>query len=234
VLAGLSGWVTVAVATADQEAALVALRLDPAQAAAEHPWVLFVPGAPAHDARWSRPTSPAALPPQWLADVLSRAEFDSSGRWQLAVLESPGQVRSSAGAVAAVVRVLEELLALDERAILVGEREGATAVLRAATAEPKLAAALVLVAGGALDPSTAPALAPLPVLAVLAQGHPANFNLERAVALLRAAGGAPELIPQAQMPWPIALPLALPAIEQLAARGGSPEPSAERAPPTAR
>jgi hypothetical protein len=215
VLTGLDGWVTIAVGPAGGPAARVRLRLDgdglDGEAGAR-PLVLFVPGAPAYAARWARPTSPRALTPGWLADILERAGFDAAGGFQLAVVDSPGEVPGFADVVAGVVTELGELLPLDGRTVLVGEREGAQVVIGAALAMASPPAGLVLVAGGALDPERAAALAAVPLLAVPALGHPANPNLDRAVSLLRDAGGAARQLPADAMPWQIALPLTLPAL----------------------
>ena len=215
-LHGLQGWVTIAVGTAEDEAAMVSVRLPARPAAAARPLVLFVPGAPAWDQRWSRPTSPRATSPHWLRDVLEAQGFDRDERFLLAVMESPGRVKSSDGAIAAVVADLRKRFGLDAATVLIGEREGAAALTRALTHQPDLAGGFALVCGGSLDRAAAKRLAGKHVLAAPGLGHLGNVNLERAVTLLRAAGGDVQVMPAKGRAWPIAVPLLLPAIEALA------------------
>lgn len=212
-LHGLRGWATIAVATGENEAALVSVRLPEEKATTPRPLLLFVPGAPAWDQRWSRPTSPVTTSPHWLRDALQAQPFDRDQRFLVAVMESPGRVANAEAAIGAVVADLRRRFELSDRVLLIGEREGAAAVSRAVSSDPALCREFALVCGGSLDRATAERLATARVLAAPVLDSPTNVNLERAVALLRAAGADVHLPPPETLAWPIALPQLLPEIE---------------------
>ncbi|MEM7206017.1 MAG: hypothetical protein AAF628_37525 [Planctomycetota bacterium] len=223
-LAGLAGWVAVAVRLDDDgsAAARACVRLRPPQEG-ETPapaalLVVLVPGAPAWSVSWSRPQSPRSTAPEWGRDLLRGAAFDLGDRVALAVLESPGRWAGAGGTLATCVKEVRALVGGADRVLLIGEREGATAVLQALAREPELAGAAALVAGGAIDAASAAGLADHAFLLVPAHGHPGNGNLLRAGDLLEKAGARVDRLDAAPAPWSLALALAVPEIEALAAR----------------
>jgi hypothetical protein len=150
-LAGLRGWADLAVATGAGEAVEVSVRLpaDGADASPPpRPLLLVVPGSPTWDGGWSRPTSPASASPHWLRDALEAFDFDREQRCVLAVMESPGRVRELDGAIAAVVAHLREGFGAGDELLLVGEREGASAVTRALSLGVVRAGAIAQACGG--------------------------------------------------------------------------------------
>lgn len=213
-LGSTDGWVQVAVATGDQEAATVAVDLaaerDPGGAL-----VMFVPGAPTLG-KSSRPTTPDFVAPGWLRDELARVAFGRERGDHIAVLESPGRMRNSGAAVIAVVAELKQLLG-GERVVLVGEREGAVAISRAITMEPELADGVVLVCGGMLSREAAEQVADRRWLVALGAGHASRVNLGRAVTWLRDAGATVEELPADLCPWTYAIAPLLPAIDAFVA-----------------
>jgi hypothetical protein len=214
-LAGAEGWVPIALPCGPDEVALVRVRCTrerPADAP-RRPLVLFVPGSAVLQSSWSRPTSVPAVDPGWLAEALRAFDFDAEQRFELAVMESPGRLRSATSAVGAVAREATRLLHGDGRVFLVGEREGAALVASAVSRDPAVAAGLVLVAGGALDPEGAQRLAQVPLLAVPALGHLGNVNLERAAELMREAGAPVQTLAPELCPWSIGIAAVLPEIE---------------------
>ncbi len=204
VLDGLRGWVTVAVRTGDDETGQLALRL-PADDT-PRPLVLFVPGTPAWDPHWRRPTSPRSTAPQWLAEVLEAAEFDAEGEWHLAVLQSPGDFASAPGAITEAVAELRALLPVAGGVVLAGERDGAVALSLAMTRAPELARAVVLAGGGGLPVDLPESVARTSWLLLEAVGESGNENLQRAAKYLSDAGAEVRLEAAGARPW--AWPLA--------------------------
>lgn len=213
-LDGREGWVTIGVPSGEDEAVMVSVRLPASETETPRPLLLFVPGAPAWDHRWSRPTSPKSTSPHWLRDVLQDHGLDPEHRWLVAVMESPGRVRMPENAVAAVVSWLRERFEASAETVLVGEREGAAAVTRALSRDAGLATGIALVCGGSLDAAAASRLSEAHVLASPGRDHPGNVNLERAVRLLGEAGAKVRVTPAKTCPWQIAVPLLLPELEQ--------------------
>jgi len=212
-LAGLTGWKTLGVACDDGEAALLTVRLPEGDPGDGRGLVVFVPGAPAWDESWSRPTSPAATSPQWLRDVLDDHGFDPEHQWLVAVMESPGRVAAPERALISVVTSLRDRFGINGVTALVGERDGASAVTRALALDPALSSGFALVAGGALSATTAGLLSGARAFVAPCRYHPANVNLARAAELLREAGATVDLASSGDRPWQLAVPLLLPQLE---------------------
>ncbi len=182
----------------------------------ERPLVLVVPGSPSWDHRVQRPTSPRFTEPNWMLDQLQRVGFDTKGSYHVAIMESPGRYRSAPVAVAAVCRELQKVLRVRPGAVvLIGEREGAYAVGRAVLADHDLAAACVLVCGGAMSRVELTALQRTHLLLVTGTGHVTTAVLKSMAASARAAGRSElvTLAPDVSRPYLFALPLAKSSIE---------------------
>lgn len=217
-LEGLRGWVDVAVPAGEGEEAQVRLRI-PSPQAQPRAVALFVPGAPAWDRAWKRPMAPRATHPGWMSHLLGRRAFDAEERLVLAVMESPGRLRDVTTATLAVLDALRDRYGLQD-AVLVGERDGAVAVLAAASRQPRGIAGVVVVCGGALDRGAARALAAVRLLAIPGTGHPTTANLERMSSAVGEDGAGPELelLDDRARPWAVALALELERIETWALR----------------
>lgn len=183
--------------------------------------VLFLPGDPTWDGLWLRPSLARCMPPGFLASALSASGFDARRRFHLAVMESPGDLRQPREALRAVLDVLSALLTFDPtRVVLVGEREGAAAILAAwqsgALAAPPRGIVLAVHAGvGRPDAERVQAT---PLLLVPGRGHGSTENLVRAAAQLAEAGQADQVrLLEASHAWPWALPWALPEVEAFCA-----------------
>lgn len=195
--------------------AMVSIDLPPADRSTVLPLLVFVPGAPSWDHLARRPMAPEARSPGLLVDQLARAGFDGAGRFHVAVLESPGRVSSAPTALASVTTHLRAILPVrGERALWIGEREGAFAVARAALDTPSMVAGIVLVAGAPLGRPDLAGLDGVEVLAIAGTGHPSTPALRN---LARVAGPGPlRVIDAPDRPWPIAVGLSAPDIEAFA------------------
>jgi hypothetical protein len=201
---------------------LVAVSIELAESDTPRPLVLVVPGSPVWNRDGHRPSSPASMMPGYAADWLARAGFDRDRRFHLVEMESPGRIESPSAAVPAVLRGLRDLLPLAPGgAVLVGEREAAWAVCRAAVADPKAVAALVLVCAAPLSRDDLAAMPDTRILAIAGAGHPSTASLLHLVEAGRR-NGEPDrvrLCGGETRPWPIALPLAAAELEAFVAGG---------------
>ena len=229
---GLEGFGSFAVAVGSEDAPQYArLRVrpaardtaarDPAAGDAAAGLVLFLPGDPTWDGLWLRPSLARSMPPGFLASALAASGFDAKRRLHLAVMESPGELRQPREALRAVLDALTKLLTVDPtRVVLVGEREGAAAILAAwqsgALAAPPRGIVLAVHAGvGRPDAERVQATA---LLLVPGRGHGSTENLERAAIQLAEAGQPDQVrLLEASHAWPWALPWALPEIEAFCA-----------------
>lgn len=230
--AGLEGFGSLAVAVGSEDTPQYArLRVRPAarDTGASDPGVgnaaaglvLFLPGDPTWDGLWLRPSLARSMPPGFLASALTASGFDARHRFHLAVMESPGDLRQPREALRAVLDALTATLASDPtRVVLVGEREGAAAILAAwqagALAAPPRGIVLAVHAGvGRPDAERVQAT---PLLLVPGRGHGSTENLVRATTQLGEAGQADQVrLLEASHAWPWALPWALPEIEAFCA-----------------
>lgn len=143
------------------------------------PLVVVVPAAPSWDHTATRPLSPRSVGPGWALRQLELGGLSLGGsRFLVAALESPGRFPSAPRAVLDAVGFLKRILPVrDDAVVLVGEREGAYAVSRAAVLEPGLACGIALVAGGALSLPDLEKLGDTRVLVAPAHGHPSSLAL---------------------------------------------------------
>ncbi len=223
-LDGVEGFCSVVIEVDESDAPpLLRARVRPASAApvregeAAPGLVLFVPGDPSFDGVWLRPSLARATPPGFLASALEASGFDAARTFHVAVMESPGDLRDPLASIPPVLTVLTKLLAVDPaRVVLVGEREGASAIL-AAWQGGKLAAAprgLCLAVHAGIGRPDAERVAKTPLLLVPGRGHASAENLARAASQLADAGvGEQVQLLVARHAWPWALLHALPEIE---------------------
>jgi hypothetical protein len=204
-----------------QLAAVVRLPVAAASGALpSRPLVVFAGGAPAYDARTSRPLVPGSRSPRWLWRDLER--FDEAGRYHVAFLESPGNSVDYTQALEAALAALWELLpARRDQTVLVLEREAAAA----ACFQTKLLAGLagvVLVGGGVLGAPDLPRLGRLRLLACTSSS-PASEGLLRTRDVVAGKYGAVEFAGRFDLdhgparPWPFGLALAQAVISGFAA-----------------
>ncbi|MDA0375216.1 MAG: hypothetical protein O2865_15640 [Planctomycetota bacterium] len=136
------------------------------------PLFVHVPATPSWDEDGTRPMSPRSLGAAFGAEQILSAWMDDPA-WFGAVLESPGTYPSSAHAVEDAVRFLIEVLPVRERGVvLIGEREGAYAVARAAMALGDVVRGLVQINGSGLSRQDVSSRSDLRVLLVSSSGHP--------------------------------------------------------------
>ena len=222
---GLEGFCSLAVAVGTNEAPEYArLRVRVARVPAGGDpagLILFVPGDPTWDGLWLRPSLARSMPPGFLVGALSASDFDATQRFHVAVMESPGDLRQPREALRAVLDALAAILASDPtRIVLVGEREGAAAILAAwqsgALAAPPRGIVLAVHAG--IGRPDAERVQATPLLLVPGRGHGSAENLVRAATQLIEAGRHDQVrLLEAKHAWPWALPWALPEIEAFCA-----------------
>lgn len=223
---GLEGFGSLAVAVGTNDAPEYArLRVRPAAPvpAGGDPAgiVLFVPGDPTWDGLWLRPSLARSMPPGFLVGALDASGFDATRRFHVAVMASPGDLRQPREAFRAVLDALTAILESDPtRIVLVGEREGAAAILAAwqsgALAAPPRGIVLAVHAG--IGRPDAERVQATPLLLVPGRGHGSTENLERATTQIIEAGQPDHVrLLEAKHAWPWVLPWALPEIEAFCA-----------------
>ena len=178
---------------------------------ASKPLVLFVPGAPSWTSDARRPDSPQSLHPAWIADQLARAGFDRAGSFHVAVMESPGRYRSSTGAVLDVLEQLRAILPVST-VFLVGEREGAYAVSRAALDPSTGVTRVVTIDGGAITRRELEAAPHISHLLIATANCPAAGSLE-AITAAAAPTDRAHFTARPDIPWPLALAASASTIE---------------------
>ena len=231
VLAGLTGYVDVALPSKDKEIVFVTLRLparelpaagsDTWRELARRPLMLFVGRRPTWDSKRRRPSHPVFALPTYLAASLNLAKFDQAGNFQVVVAESSGRVAVSQ--LQAMLAHVSKVVPCDpNRLVLIGEDQGASAAVGLALAQPERVAGLALfgTAGGLATPQLRK-LGAVPIFVYKSDLH-ADGSGE--LDLLRAYAGHAEheenleILTQPAMPWAIALPLMARQIEAFAAR----------------
>ena len=192
----------------------------PGKHGAPPPLVLFMPGAPTWNHVGRRPRWPQSLAPGFLVEMLKATGFDRDGRFQLAVLESPGRVPKIMDALGSVMATLPKVVSFDKRRVfLVGDRQGASCLASLAVGEPKACRGLVVCNGGVealtLNNLGNGKLEGLPTLVVPGHGHPGSEQALRHHKIAVEEGKADHVtvLDGDTLPWPIALPLAAARIE---------------------
>jgi pimeloyl-ACP methyl ester carboxylesterase len=230
-LAGLTGYVDIALPSKGKDIVFVTLRLPerelPApgsarwQGLAQRPLVLFVGRRPTWDSKRRRPSYPAFALPTYLAASLRLAKFDQAGGFQVVVAESPGRVAASQ--LQAMLAHLSKVVPYDpKRLVLVGEGQGASAAVGLALAQPDRVAGLALfgTAGGLATPQLRK-LQAVPIFVYksgLAADGSGELDLLRVYARHAKHVENLEILTQPTLPWAIALPLMAPKIEAFATR----------------
>ncbi|MBX3461744.1 MAG: hypothetical protein KF830_01120 [Planctomycetes bacterium] len=226
VLAGMTGDVPVLLPSQAARGLAAVLRLPDGLAPGagrDRPLVVFAAATPAYDLSVRRPTAPASRGPRWTAHEL--AGFGGEPGWDVAFLESPGEVRNYIGELQAALGVLRSLYGTGPgRVLLVADGEAASlAGFHAPRLVPELAG-LVLVGSGGLSATVLDALGALRVRLQPVVGHRGSDGLERSLAYVAAQvaadkwhGDVARLSPR-EVPWPMAVPLLRPELEAFAAQ----------------
>ncbi|MEE2888239.1 MAG: hypothetical protein VX951_12485 [Planctomycetota bacterium] len=231
-LAGLQGYVDIALPCGDNEIVFATPRLPagglPApdskawRQLARRPLMLFLGRRPSWDVQGRRPSHPRFALPAYLATALDLAGFDEEGRFQVLVLESPGRIPSSRFQI--MLSELSAALPCDvERMILVGEGQGAGVAVDLALARPEHVAGLVLVgnSGGLATPQLRK-LKAVSIVALTRHGDvpgAASIGLLRTYSKHAGTSGGLEIDPWVKkLPWSIAIPMVARQLELFGAK----------------